>query len=61
VASVERTFRVLKQVNKYYLSTLAQEHVSATLNINCDFERKLDLLSVLNAFSEKDSRKAFIK
>jgi hypothetical protein len=33
----------------------------ATLNINCYLARKIDFSSIINAFSDKKARRAFVK
>jgi hypothetical protein len=62
VASGEGTFSVLKRLKKYYRSTMGQDPLNgfATLNIDCDLVPKLDIQSIINAFSDKRARKAFV-
>jgi hypothetical protein len=63
VASDKCTFNVLKQVKNYYCSTMGQDVLNGfvMINVNCDLARKLDFSSIMNAFSEKMTRKAFVK
>jgi hypothetical protein len=42
VASGERTFNVLKQVNNYYRSTIGQDSLNGFANISCVLARKLN-------------------
>jgi hypothetical protein len=53
---------VLEQVKNYYCSTTGQDHLNSRimLDVNCDLAQNVDFSSIINAFSEKKARKAFV-
>ncbi|KAK4876298.1 hypothetical protein RN001_012720 [Aquatica leii] len=63
VASEERTFSILKLIKNYHRSTMAQERLNglATLSIECETAKKLDMINLISAFAFAKARKVPFK
>ena len=61
-ASAERSFSKLAQIQNFLQSTMLQTPLTnlASLNLECDFSKKVSFKNVIDTFSRQKARKAFI-